>query len=145
MDTPKPDSKPNWLKELQLKSWEPEILLSGIVLYGMFQVPDVLDQFLFFFDSEVFNYINAVEIYTSILKVGIYWLILGLILHLICRGFWIGLVGLNYSFPQGIVYVKLKFQPKYLAKLKAIPPFEQLILRLEHICSFIYSVSFFYS
>lgn len=142
MDSPKSNLKPEWLKETQLKSWEPEILLSGIVLYGMFQVPDALDSFLFFFDNEVFNYINAMELFIAIMKVGVYWLIVGLILHLICRGLWIGLVGLDYSFPKGIQFDKLKFQPKFLEKVKEVPPFEAIILKLEHICSFIYSVSF---
>ncbi|UII20711.1 hypothetical protein [Fulvivirga ligni] len=136
------DLKPEWLKELQLKSWEPEILLSGIVLYGMFQVPEVLDRFLLFFSAEVYNDINAMDTLVALLKIGVYWLIAGLILHLICRGFWVGLVGLSYSFPDGINLEKLKFQPKYLKKVKEVPPFEQIILRVERVCSFIYSVSF---
>lgn len=136
------DLKPEWLKELQLKSWEPEILLSGIVLYGMFQVPEVLDRFLLFFSAEVYNDINAMDTLVALLKIGVYWLIAGLILHLICRGFWVGLVGLSYSFPDGINLEKLKFQPKYLDKIKAVPPFEQIILKVERVCSFIYSISF---
>ncbi len=142
MTEPNSRLKPGWLKELQLKSWEPEILLSGIVLYGMFQVPDALDQFLFFFSNEVYNDVNAMDLLVALLKVGVYWLILGLILHLICRGLWIGLVGLSYSFPKGIQAEKLKYQPKYLGKVLAIPSFENMILRLERICSIIYSVSF---
>ena len=142
MKTSDSDMKPNWLKELQLKSWEPEILLSGIVLYGMFQLPKALDSFLFFFQNEVFNVINAMDLLIALLKVGINWLIIGLILHLICRGLWIGMVGLSYSFPKGIHIDRLKFRPLYLKKVRRVPLFEDIILKLEHVCSFIYSLSF---
>ena len=142
MDSPDFKDKPSWLIELQLKSWEPEILLSGIVLYGMFQLPDALDSFLFYFQHEVFNTINAMDLLVALLKVGVYWLIFGLILHLVCRGLWVGMVGLSYSFPFGVNIEKLKFQPRYRKKVEGIPPFDQIVLRLERICSFIYSVSF---
>ena len=142
MDAPNSNLKPVWLKELQRRSWEPEILLSGIVLYGMFQVPGALDRFLFFFSNEIYNDINAMDTLVALLKVGVYWLIVGLILHLICRGLWIGMVGLSYSFPKGIKPGKLKFQPQYLAKVEAVPPLESIILKLEHLCSIIYSISF---
>ena len=46
MNEEKQSIVPKWLTELQQRSWEPEILLSGIVLYGMFKVPDLLDDFL---------------------------------------------------------------------------------------------------
>ena len=78
----------------------------------------------------------------AILKVGVYWLIIGLVLHLICRGIWIGMVGLSYAFPKGINTEKLKYQEKYLNKVKSLPAFQEIILKLERVSSFIYSVSF---
>ncbi len=142
MNKPNTNLTPDWLKSLQQKSWEPEILLSGIVLYGMFQLPTALDQFLFFFSSNIFSYVNAMDILVVLFEMGVYWMIMGLILHLICRGLWIGVVGLSYTFPKGIDTSKVNFQPRYLNKLKAIPPLEKIILKLEHICSTIYSISF---
>jgi hypothetical protein len=139
---PNTEHNPDWLRELQLKSWEPEILLSGIVLYGMFQLPEVLDNFLLYFAAEIYNGSNAMDNLVALLKMGVYWMITGLILHLICRGLWVGLVGLSYSFPDGIQVEKLKFQPKYRARVERIPSFEELVLKLERVCSFIYSVSF---
>lgn len=78
----------------------------------------------------------------SLLKLGTYWLIIGLILHLICRGLWIGAVGLNSAFPKGIRVEKLNYQSKFLFKVDAIPPFEKIILRLEKVCSMLFSISF---
>lgn len=143
MELPNPNFKPEWLKELQLKSWEPEILLSGIVLYGMFQVPEALDRFLFYFSSQIYNDFNAMNLLVAMLKVGVYWLIVGLVLHLICRGLWIGVVGLSYSFPKGVNPEKLKFRPRYMKKVEAVPSLDVIILRLEKVSSFLYSVSFF--
>jgi hypothetical protein len=98
-DKPFKKKAPKWLRELQLRSWEPEILLSGIVLYGMFQVPDLLDQAYFFFRTNIFD-AGDVENLIALLKVATYWLIFGLILHLISRGIWVGMIGLSFTFPK---------------------------------------------
>lgn len=133
---------PRWLEELQQRSWEPEILLSGIVLYGMFKVPDILDSFLAFFKLNIFDNSQDIDNLIALFKMGIYWLIGGLILHLICRGIWIGMVGLSYTFPNGIRRDKLKYQAKFQNKLESIPPFERIVVRLEKVSSSLFSLSF---
>ena len=133
---------PKWLKDLQQKSWEPEILLSGIVLYGMFKVPDLLDAFELYFEANIFGNSNDVNNLIGLSKMGIYWLITGLILHLICRGIWIGMVGLSYTFPQGIRKDKLSYQGKFYDKVDRLPAYEIIVIRLEKISSALFSVSF---
>ena len=64
--------KPAWLNELQQKSWEPEILLSGIVLYGMFQIPDLLDSFLEFGNDNLFGSTTDLDNFVSAIKVALY-------------------------------------------------------------------------
>lgn len=142
MNRPEETSTPTWLQNLQQRSWEPEILISGIVLYGMFQVPSLLDELLFYFTENIDNLTNGGDILIAILKIGVYWLIIGLILHLISRGIWIGVVGLSYTFPDGIRTERLNFQAKYLNTINRIPSFERIILRLEHLCSTLFSISF---
>ncbi len=143
----KPDFKetedtPQWLDDLQQRSWEPEVLLSGIVLFGMFKVPPLLDQALVFFKSQVFGSTTDVDNFVGILKLGIYWLIVGLILHLICRGIWVGMVGLSYSFPNGVNAGKLQFKHRFKKRVEKIPPFQVLIIKLEKLCSSLFSLSF---
>jgi hypothetical protein len=133
---------PNWLKELQQRSWEPEILLSGIVLYGMFKVPEILDEFLNFFKLNIFGDSQDIDNLVALFKMGIYWLIGGLILHLICRGIWIGMVGLSYTFPKGIREEKLSFKGKFQDKISKTPTYEEIVIRLEKISSSLFSVSF---
>jgi hypothetical protein len=135
-------SVPRWLEELQQRSWEPEILLSGIVLYGMFKVPDILDRFLAFFKLNIFDNSQDIDNLVALFKMGIYWLIGGLILHLICRGIWIGMVGLSYTFPNGIQRDKLKYQGKFQEKLESIPSYERIVIRLEKVSSSLFSLSF---
>lgn len=133
---------PDWLRDLQQKSWEPEILLSGIVLYGMFKVPDVLDGFLSFYKLNVFGNSNDMNNLVSLFKMGIYWLIIGLVMHLICRGIWIGMVGLSYTFPNGIHEGKLKYTGRFKQKVERTPSYEQIVVRLEKISSMLFSISF---
>ena len=139
MDNPE---SPKWLKELQLKSWEPEILLSGIVLYGMFNMPDLLNRGLIYFSSNVYGQTTDIENLVAVLKLATYWLIAGLVLHLISRGIWVGMVGLSYTFPNGIRADKLNYKGKFKEKIKNIPRFEKIIMNLEKICSSLFSVSF---
>ena len=134
-------TKPTWLEELQLRSWEPEILLSGIVLYGMFKTPDLLDQAYYFFITNISN-AGDVENFVALIKVATYWLILGLILHLISRGIWVGMIGLSFTFPKGIKLEELKVDEKFNSHLSRIPSMEEIIIRLEKVCSSLFSISF---
>ena len=142
MSEPNPSTTPKWLSDLQQRSWEPEILLSGIVLYGMFKVPDILDDFLVYYKLNIFGNSNDIDNLIALFKMGIYWLITGLILHLICRGIWIGMVGLSYTFPKGIAQSKLDYKRKFDEKIQRIPSYEQIVIRLEKISSSLFSISF---
>jgi hypothetical protein len=136
------NEKPDWLDELQKKSWEPEILLSGIVLYGMFKAPELLDSLLDYahvnFDISIGDFRNFITLF----KVSINWLTFGLILHLISRGIWIGMVGLSFTFPRGVDVEKLKLSGKFQQKLSKVPALEKIIINLEKISSMLFSVSF---
>ncbi|MEQ9467901.1 MAG: hypothetical protein RLN88_10855 [Ekhidna sp.] len=133
---------PKWLEELQQRSWEPEILLSGIVLYGMFKVPDLLDGFLAYFKLNIFGNSQDIDNMVALFKMGIYWLITGLILHLICRGIWIGMVGLSYAFPKGIRHDRLNYHGRFQEKVGRTPSYEEIVIRLEKISSSLFSISF---
>lgn len=136
------DLKPKWLTELQLKSWEPEVLLSGIVLYGMFKMPELLDQFLYYFRVNFDSISNNIDSFVGMMKVAVYWLTGGLIAHLISRGIWVGMVGLSFTFPKGIELDEIKLTDKYRNYLAKIPSTEKIILNLESFSSSLFSISF---
>ena len=133
---------PKWLKKLQLNSWEPEILLSGIVLYGMFKMPDLLDQLNYWTQTNISENGDDIENFLSLFKTAIYWLIFGLILHLISRGIWVGMVGLSFTFPKGINIDNLNLSPRFNEHISSIPSIEEIIIKLEKICSSLFSISF---
>jgi hypothetical protein len=136
------NSKPKWLTKLQQNSWEPEILLSGIVLYGLFKLPGILDDLLYFIKVNSSSSTTDVDNFISLMKVAVYWVITGLILHLISRGIWVGMVGLSFTFPKGIDYGRLKLSSRYHNFLGKIPTTQQIILNLESFSSSLFSISF---
>lgn len=143
MSQPDPTpQKPQWLSELQQKSWEPEILLSGIVLYGMFQAPGLLDDFLAYAKLNIWGNYTDLDNLIALLKIALYWLTLGLILHLVSRGIWVGMVGLSFTFPNGINKEKLKLSSRFQEKVERIPSIQQIIINLEKLCSSLFSISF---
>ncbi len=132
---------PKWLKDTQIRSWEPEILLSGIVLFGLFKIPEQLDNLLWYVKNNISGS-GDWNNFVSMMKVAIYWLITGLFLHLIARGLWVGLVGLSYVFPDGVNKEKLNFKYGFKNTILKIPFPVDSIEKLERLCSSLFSISF---
>ena len=133
---------PKWLKKTQHNSWEPEIFISGIVLFGLLQLPQYLQEFLYYYKREIFGLSTDIDNLVGILTTGIQWMTFGLILHLFFRGIWIGMVGLSYVFPKGINQERLNYKGKFKNKITLIPDFTNQIIRLEKISSSIFSISY---
>lgn len=139
-------STPEWLRRTQERSWEPEILISGIVLLALTQVPRLLDQLHYFLEERTamfwFYTANTDDVVIALLKTSSYWLIAGLITHLVMRSVWVSFVGLSYAYPRGIQLEKLKLKPWFENRLSRLPDFEASVVRLENICSSLYAVAF---
>jgi len=129
---------PQWLIETQNKSWEPEILISGITL-----------TFLFILSNYIYNFyamlVQDFAVYDAIAKnsyrISIIFLTgfkIVLILHLILRGIWTGLIGLSYVFPDGIKKQNLSMRKKNIDCIKP----EDYIMKLEKVCSLLFSIIF---
>ncbi|MCD4692978.1 MAG: hypothetical protein K8R79_08700 [Calditrichales bacterium] len=133
------DSKtPDWMLEIQNKSWEPEILISGITLTSLF----ILSNYIYnFYGMLVQDFAVYEVIAKSSYRVSIILLTgfkIGLIFHLILRGIWTGLIGLSYVFPDGIKKQNLS---KYNKNLDCIKP-ETFIMKVEKNCSLLFSIIF---
>ncbi len=137
---------PEWLRRTQERSWEPEILISGIVLLALTQVPRLLDNLHYFLEERTstfwFNTASGDDVVIALLKASSYWLIAGLITHLVMRSVWVSFVGLSYAYPQGIQLEKMKLQPWFRNRLSKLPDFTASVVRLENICSSLYAVAF---
>jgi hypothetical protein len=120
-----------WLDDLQKKSWEPEVIISSIAL-----------AFIFIFPSHIFEFAAGIIQDFGLSFVGAYCVLLYvsfainifkifLIVHLLFRFAWTGLLGLSYAYPQGVVDEKLQ---KSLQGYKYLQP-KDMIINLEKICS----------
>lgn len=145
---PAPDNPraPKWLVRTQEQSWEPEILISGIILLALTQVPRLLDKLHYYLEERTssfwFNTSNADDMVIALLKTSSYWLIAALIAHLMMRSVWVSFVGLSYVYPKGIKAERFKYGSYFMKKVERLPSFEESVIRLERICSSLYATAF---
>jgi len=127
------------LDELQLQSWQLELVISGFAIFGLFSALEPLidwvtlatERGLYQFKYSVF------AIYFSCILT-----ILNLIVHVLLRGLWIGAVGIR-SVSGEIDFDKLDFKPKISEYLKSkIGSFDDFIERLENFSSVMFGLTF---
>ncbi|MGD1890703.1 MAG: hypothetical protein ACFB15_08920 [Cyclobacteriaceae bacterium] len=121
MDDP---SLKNTLDKLRSRNWEMELLLSGFVLVLLLPVPDLVWQQGNIWLAKM-NYSVLQQLLTIVFIIGLFGsriLIVNLVIYLILRGFWIGIVGLTSAFPKGINWANISYQSLYQEYLKRKPP-----------------------
>ena len=90
----------NWIAKFKRISWEPEILISGGILFTLFQVQTALVQ--------VHNYIYPMHIKESnvasaIIALSVSALTVGFSLHLITKAFWVALMAIKTVFLKVLI------------------------------------------
>ncbi len=136
---------PDWLKRTQESSWEPEILISGISLIALFQLPALIHKAQVFVNDNTFTIFqngNVDDSFFMLMETAVYWLIICLIMHLGLRSIWVSFVGLSYVFPEGISFKALKLTDFFKARLLRVRSFEESVIRLEKISSMMYATAF---
>ncbi|MFK7952684.1 MAG: hypothetical protein AB8B73_07530 [Ekhidna sp.] len=131
------EETPEWLKAIQLNSWEAELLVSALVLYALFQLPDLINAF----SLRTFSNGSLFHQFFNILITAINLLKFGYALHILVRGLWVASVGLSYVFPGGIDKKRLKFKGRFDKELDSSKSVDN-VLKLEELSSLIYGVSF---
>ena len=125
-------------------TWELELLISGAVLFALFQLPAVLDSFFGSLRPHVTSgtgpALFLVELYVRAI---VYALIASFVVHLVSRAYWVGLVGLQSVFPRGVQWEELKAGPitldVYRKRFSGLPA---VISRTDNFCSVIFSFAF---
>ena len=129
---------PQWLIDVQNKSWEPEILISGITLTFIF----ILSKHVYnFFGMLVQDYAVSVGLAfgSYILSIFVFTgLKIILVIHLILRGLWTGFVGLSYVFPDGVNKDRMSSKMRQVQFDKP----EKFVIKLEEVCSLLFSFIF---
>jgi len=140
-----PKQPDHWLARVQEQSWEPEIIISGIVLFALYQIPGLIGQlehFLTNYSFSIFSAGTADDTLVSLLMVANIWLIIGFTAHLFLRSVWVAYVGLSYVYKEGIQVDRLRFRERYKQLLFQDTGFRSNIIRLEKVCSTTFAVSF---
>ena len=126
-------------------TWELELLISGAVLFALFQIPPVLTSFFGHLEPHTTATMLTVlllgEMYVK--AIVFYALIAPFVVHLVARAYWVGLVGLHSVFPKGVNCENYKSGPLtlevYKARLVSLPA---IISRVDNFCSMIFSFAF---
>ncbi len=145
-----------WFEKLRVNSWEIEILIVACILAALFSISDIFEvkldalQVSSHFDSRGYTP-NSVPFWLIIggVKGFIYLAIklcfivakLTFSLYLFFRGFWVAVIGLSSVFSKGINVKSLRFS-SYFSKLLPENDFNTYILRLDNICSSVFSLGF---
>lgn len=139
----KPKKKPKWLRALETQSWQAELVISGLAIFGSLQLPSLLnsivDYCLFNFSEpymEIFFFLFIYPYFAATI------LIFSFIAHLVLRALWIGMLGLVSVYPNGINPDQEVFSKDYMQKfLKEYPDVNQFNKKLDDLCSTIFASS----
>jgi hypothetical protein len=136
-------SKKSWIDNLKDQSWEAELLVSAIAIFGTFQLFSGIDWWVNAFIN-VLNpsqyFIGYMIVFFGLLAVSI--LVAMFVIHFFLRSYWIGLIGLNSVFSdysiENSVYSKI-----YTKKIISIlPKLKHSIHKVDELCSVIFSAAF---
>jgi hypothetical protein len=137
-----PPKEPAWLIDLGIQSWQAELVMSGFIVTGLFQLPNV---FIRLVEPSI---IQSGELEFTFLKIASMGFLMGIDLlviifgiHLLLRGIWIALLGLNSVYPNGIDIKSTKGTgEKYWRKAREkYPDLTAYCAKLDADCSVLFS------
>ena len=127
------------LDELQVQSWQLELVISGFAIFGLFSALEPLQ------DLAMLKRVdgNGVQsIFIGTIYITCLLAIFNLILHVLLRGLWIGAVGIR-SVSGNIDFEQLNMSKVFKTHLKKkIGSFDNYIINLENYSSILFGVTF---
>lgn len=100
------------LSRLTTPTWEMELLISGVTVFALLQLPGVMDHAWLGLRPRLDADWEALSrLLFTYSKMSVLTLAVAFVLHLILRGYWIALVGMNSIYPQGVDWNRLKIGP----------------------------------
>lgn len=140
-DTTTASKQPKWLRRLERESWQAELIISGLAIYGSLKIPEIIFGLIDF----LISHLSLEQYYLG------YWLsyllILGasllttiFIIHFILRGYWIGLIGLNSVFPDGYKLEDGYYSAAFMKEMtKDLPSIKTTIGEIDNKCSTLFA------
>ena len=138
------ETTPSRFSGIHTRTFEAELLISGAVVFGLFQAQPVLSRFfdgmLVRLEGQLRSVVLLGQTYLSLV---VYALIVAFLLHLVLRAFWIGLVGLESVYPGGVKWDRVEGGPFFVENSrKRLGSLAQIIDRVDDLCSLIFSFGF---
>ena len=138
------ENSKSWLQRLKDESWEAELLISAVAIFGTLKLFTVVDWVVNIFINSLLpsQYLMGYSIaFGGLLAISI--LTTMFVIHFSLRAYWVGLVGLNSVFPdyglEDSVYSEI-----YTKKMLTIlPKLQKTVKQVDELCSLIYSAAFF--
>lgn len=138
----------SWLKRVAEQSWEPELLISGLAIFATSQLPEVLRNAYHFYEYNLQTDVNFIDAGLPVTIISAFitaveLLYFAFILHFSVRAFWVGLIGLNSVFTNGIQFEKLEYSKIYQEEVKKrIGSSESFLISVDKLASVVFSVAF---
>ncbi|WP_396637227.1 hypothetical protein [Maribacter sp. R77961] len=127
------------LDELQVQSWQLELVISGFAIFGLFSALEPLREFAL---AKSFEGNQFQSIFIKTIHITCILAIFNLILHVLLRGLWIGAVGIR-SVSGDIDFDELHIADIFKKHLKKrIGSFDKYIINLENYSSILFGVTF---
>lgn len=92
-------------------TWEVELLISGVAVFAMLQLPGLLDDAVFAVRPRFADWAGIVDVIYIYSKSAAVMLAATFVLHLVLRARWIALVGMHSIYPDGILWDRLRLGP----------------------------------
>ncbi len=128
------------------RNWEMELILVGLVLMGLLQAPDFITQAYTRGVAKFAVTLNMLEVISMgawTTMAGVRILTACMLLLLVLRGFWIGLLGLNLVYPEGLDQRNLRYSPRFAAwHEKYLPDLETLARHIDRVASSVFAFAF---
>jgi len=137
------------LRELTAQSWNLELAISGVAMFAILQLPDLLDSA---FASLRYNFLlNAKGLASllpplaySMIRTALNILFVAFLVNFVMRAFWVGLVGLLAVYQSGIHYDRMPFTTPEIQHRMAseLGPLDRYILWLDKRCNIVFALAF---
>lgn len=139
--SPEPE-KPAWLRQLEQESWQAELIISGIAIFGALNLPGLIERQL---ERTAFH---AAEgelllwfLFFTYLILAANALIIGFISHFVLRTLWIGLIGLASVYPEGIRTEHARYSKAFMERVRdKFPGPREFNERLDRLCSLLFAI-----
>jgi hypothetical protein len=127
--------------EPTIRPWELELLISGALVFGMMQLPERVGAWFDRVEPSLdAGFASGAFLASIYVKMALYAVIVGFVLHLAIRAYWVGVIGLEAVYPGGIVWEKTRAGPIMRdVQRRGTPSLQALIDGADRLASLVFA------